>query len=1169
MATATTTASGGSWSTSSLSKALPSGKATFKAYATEVSSLGNAEGTSSTVSFEVDTLPPQVTITAPPSPSKNTEPSFSGTASEDTQVVVHVFEGASEVANASTTASGGKWSTSGLSKALPAGKATFKAYATEVSGLGNAEGTSSTVSFEVDTLPPEVTIIGPPSPSKNTEPAFSGAASEDTKVEVHVFEGSTEVAHASTTAAGGTWSTSGLSKALPSGKAKFKAYATEVSGLGNAEGRSSEVSFEVDTLAPEVAITGSPARSNNLNPGFSGTASEPTQVVVHVFEGTTEVASASTTASGGAWSTSGLSKALPAGNHTFKAYATEVSGLGNAEGKSSTVNVEVDTLPPEVTIVTPISPSRNQSPGISGTASENGQVVVHVFEGASEVSNASTTASGGKWSTSSLSKALPVGKHTFKAYATETSGLGNGEGRSSEVSFEVDTSPPEVTLVEPGPTKSTQPGFSGTASENTEVVVHVFEGATEVATATTTASGGKWSTSGLSKPLPTGKHSFTAYATEKSGLGNEPGTSAPVVFEVDTDSPEVTLVGPSAPSNDLEPGFAGTASEPTQIVVHVFEGTTEVASASTTASGGKWSTSGLSKALPAGRHTFKAYATEVSGLGNAEGRSNEASFEVDTLPPEVGIAAPPSRSRNTEPGFSGTASEATEVEVHVFEGSTEVATATTTASGGKWSTSTLSKALPAGSHPFKAYATEKSGLGNEPGKSTTVSFEVDTLPPEVTIVAPPSRSPNRNPGFSGTASEDTEVEVHVMEGTTQVATATTTALDGKWSTSGLSKELPAGKHTFEAFATEVSGLGNAEGKSEEVPFEVDTLPPEVSIVGPPSPSKSTEPAFSGAASENTEVEVRVFEGSTKVATATATASGGKWSTSSLSKALPSGKHIFTAYATEISGLGNEPGKSNEVGFEVNTQPPEPTLVAPPSPSNNVNPGFSGTASEATPVTVHVFEGTTEVASASTTASGGTWSTSGLNKALPSGKHTFKAYATEVSGLGNAEGRSNEVSFEVDTLPPEVSIVAPTSPSKNVEPGFSGTASEATQVTVHVFEGTTEVSSASTTASGGKWSTTTLSKALPSGKHKFTAYAMEVSGLGNAEGKSNEVGFEVNTLPPEVVIFPRRRRRRTTRNLSSPGRRAKQQKSSCMSLKEPRKCRARRLRHRVGNGRPPR
>ena len=180
---------------------------------------------------------------------------------------------------------------------------------------------------------------------------------------------------------------------------------------------------------------------------------------------------------------------------------------------------------------------------------------------------------------------------------------------------------------------------------------------------------------------------------------------------MDTDSPEVTLVGPSAPSNNLEPGFAGTASEPTQVVVHVFEGTTEVASASTTASGGKWSTSGLSKALPAGRHTFKAYATEVSGLGNAEGKSTKRASKWTPLRPEVGDRGAAVTVEEHEPGFSGTASEATEVEVHVFEGSTEVATATTTASGGKWSTSTLSKALPAGSHRSKRMRQRRAGWG--------------------------------------------------------------------------------------------------------------------------------------------------------------------------------------------------------------------------------------------------------------------------------------------------------------------------------------------------------------------------------------------------------------------------------------------------------------------------
>ncbi len=234
--------------------------------------------------------------------------------------------------------------------------------------------------------------------------------------------------------------------------------------------------------------------------------------------------------------------------------------------------------------------------------------------------SASTTASGGKWSTSTLNTPLASGKHIFTAYATEKSGLGNGEGHSAPVTFEVDTEPPSVSIVDPpSPSKNTTPGFSGAASESTEVVVHVFEGATEVASASTTASGGKWSTSTLSKTLSTGKHSFTAYATEKSAAGNADGKSETVGFEVNTEPPSVSIVGPPSPSNDTTPAFSGAASESTEVVVHVFEGVTEVSSASTTASGGKWSTS-LSKALASGKHTFTAYATEKSGLGNADGK---------------------------------------------------------------------------------------------------------------------------------------------------------------------------------------------------------------------------------------------------------------------------------------------------------------------------------------------------------------------------------------------------------------------------------------------------------------------------------------------------------------------------------------------------------------------
>ena len=102
-----------------------------------------------------------------------------------------MFEGETEVASAKTTASGGKWSTTALSKALSVGQTLLHALkATEKSGLGNAEGESATVCFEVNTLPPVVTIAtAPPAPSNNTNPSFSGTASENTEVVVHVFEG--------------------------------------------------------------------------------------------------------------------------------------------------------------------------------------------------------------------------------------------------------------------------------------------------------------------------------------------------------------------------------------------------------------------------------------------------------------------------------------------------------------------------------------------------------------------------------------------------------------------------------------------------------------------------------------------------------------------------------------------------------------------------------------------------------------------------------------------------------------------------------------------------------------------------------------------------------------------------------------------------------------------
>jgi hypothetical protein len=977
-------------------------------------------------------------------------------------------------------------------------------------------------------------------------PTFAGSTEDLTDpVDVLVYAGATAAGEPVRRLEATPPFTSGWSvrvaaaEALPAGTYSGVAEQAELLGLGE-PAKTEPIAFTVDTEAPVLTLKGPPALSDETEPSFSGTTSEDGEVVVHVFEGSTEVAKANAVASGGAWSTDELSKALPSGEHAFTAYATERSGLGNPEGRSATVSFEVDTEAPSLTIAGPQSPSNDTLPSFSGTTSEDGEVVVHVFEGSTEVAKTKTTASAGVWTTEGLNKVLPSGDHVFKAYATERSGLGNGEGRSATVSFEVDTEAPTLTIAQPrSPSADTTPSFSGTASEDGEVVVHVFEGSTEVAQTSTTASRGAWSTTALSSPLPSGKHTFTAYASESSGLGNGEGRSTTVAFEIDTEAPVVTLSRPPTPSDQTEPTFSGTASEDTQVVVHVLEGSSEVASVATTAASGSWSVK-LSKPLPSGKHSFTAFATEASGIGGSEGRSATVSFEVDTETPALTLNQPVSPSNKTQPSFSGTASEAGEVVVHVFEGSSEVASVTTATSAGSWSTSPLSRALPSGKHTFTAFATEESGLGNGEGKSASVSFEVNTEPPAVTLAQPVSPSNKTQPSFSGSASEATEVTVHVFEGSSEVASATATAAGGAWSTNTLSKLLPSGKHSFTAVATEKSGLGNGEGKSATVSFEVNTEPPKVTLSPPLEVSNDETPSFSGTASEAGSVTVKVFKGAmpegTLVATLKAEVSGNKWSTAH-TEPLPNPQQ-YTVIATEPSALGNAAGGSAPASFEVNAAAPTIELNALPARSNDRQPSFSGTVSNKPEkiVKVLIYEGKTVgglvVAEAQGQVTGTgkmSWSTKPLVESewLKQGQHTYTAVASVKSAeVGNPEGKSAPVTFEVDTEPPTVTLSQPPSLSNQTKPTFTGEASEAGEVTVEVFAGAkaegTPVTSAKGVAEpdggGFSWSAS-LNPGLADGE--YTAIAKQESAIGNGEGKSSPVSFTVDTKPPEVALDPPR------------------------------------------------
>jgi hypothetical protein len=139
---------GGAWS---LGPAELRKEGTYTARATQTN-LESETGMSAPVSFTVDTAAPTVTLNSPVSPSDNTTPSFTGTASDITSVTVQIHAGATAkgavVSTTTATGTGAGWTSGNASPPLSSGQ--YTAVATQASSLvGNPTGRSAPVTFTV------------------------------------------------------------------------------------------------------------------------------------------------------------------------------------------------------------------------------------------------------------------------------------------------------------------------------------------------------------------------------------------------------------------------------------------------------------------------------------------------------------------------------------------------------------------------------------------------------------------------------------------------------------------------------------------------------------------------------------------------------------------------------------------------------------------------------------------------------------------------------------------------------------------------------------------------------------------------------------------------------------------------------------------------------------
>ncbi len=686
---------------------------------------------------------------------------------------------------------------------------------------------------------------------------------------------------------------------------------------------------------------------------------------------------------------------------------------------------------------------------------------------------------------------------------------------------------PFVSIESPGSgtvTNETHPTVSGLTSDTEDPVkvIVLKEGALFESTQAEPKPNGAWSVV-LANHLDDGE--YTVEASQIETLTGESGGSGAVGFRVDTQSPEVTMSGVSSPTNDATPSFSGTATDPSEAVtVYVFRGSSPegslAAKVSANPSGGAWSTATVG---PLADGTYTAIAEQPSSIGNKPGHSQPSTFEVHAAKPKVTLNGISSPTDNRRPSFSGTASEGSTVTVHIYAGGAAagepVAESQASGTGGSWSSGPASVALPDGS--YTAVAEQESEFGDGPGGSGPIHFTVATAAPTVSMGAIPTPSNDTAPAFSGFASEDTPVVVHVYAGANSkgslAAEAHASGTGGSWSSGAASPALGDGSYT--AVAEQAGGFDNGTGHSGEVHFVVNTVAPALVLKPFKSPSNEQAPKFSGTTSDTTKVVVQVLEGSQPVASAVATPSGTKWETGPLSHELPAGEHTYTVLATQASSIPGNPEARVEAPYVLDTLPPAITITPIATPSKETKPSFSGTASDVGPVTFVVkLAGGKEVFKETVPVSAGDWAVPAGKITLPSTKATYTATATQASSLGNEAGVA-KFTFVVDPLAPSVTLSPIKAQLGTPTPTFTGTASETTPVHVAICKLPTLECKAepreleAESVAGGAWSAT-LAHPLADGEYEAVAWQET---LGGATGATAPQDFTVDTVAPVVAI----------------------------------------------------
>lgn len=897
------------------------------------------------------------------------------------------------------------------------------------------------------------------------------------------------------------------------------AVSQSVDVFGNIEtsGQSALFTLTVDTLAPIapviITVTDDVApnvggltngqATNDPRPTLSGTGEAGAIITVldnGISIGTTVVNS------NGSWTFTPSSN-LPDGSHPLTLTAADAAGNISTSAGSFTVNV--DTIAPNVPVITgalnditsqPIisgQPTNDSQPTLSGTA-EIGSTLT--FKDNGTTIGTLVVTSPGTWSFTP-GTALTEGSHNLTITATDAAG--NVSAPSGAFNVLVDTVAPivpAITLVVDDQTqigtnlpltngqltKDTQPTLSGTSEAN--AIITIKDGSNVIGTTSANASG-VWSfTPGLA--LGQGNHTLTVTAKDAAGNTSNPSSSfsvtvdsvaptAPVILTVtDNTAPSTGLINSGQATNETRPALTGSGEVGAKITVY-SEGT--AIGTTTVGAGGSWSFTPAAS-LGSGSHILTVTATDAAG--NISAASGGFTLLVDTTAPVaptiatvgdnvgvvVGNLTSGQATDDDRPTLNGSAEANTTVTV--YDNGAAIGTALVDNNGG-WSF-TPGTALSNGSHALTVTTTDAAGNVSPP--SGAFNMIVDTLAPSAPVVIQAfddvgpvtgalvngQTTNDTQPALSGTAEANSIVKIY--DNGTLIGTVNASGT-GTWGfTPGTA--LPDGLHVFTATSSDAAG--NLGTLSATFTLTIDSAAPNTPLLtsvvddvaggvfnNPLANGQITNdarPTLNGSAEANS--TVKIYDGSTQIGTATA-GTDGSWSFTPATS-LTNGSHTFTVTATDAAG--NVSGATANFTVVVDATAPGTPLITSIIDDVGTITGAIGN-SQPTNDTLPTLNGTTEAGAtvniydngtllATVTANGsGNWT---YTPTLPliQGNHTFTVTATDAAG--NVSAASQPSAIIVDTTAP----IAPTGLTVNATGTLvSGTAEAGSTVTITSLTGT--------------------------------------------------------------------------------------------------------------------